>query len=358
VIAIQNLYYLLCYAWRRLEERDLVSIDALPEKDLPNLFARILIIGAKHLLRRGLDRGYRDRRIETSVLSGKIDISATLKRLLLEIPRAECVIDELSPNILHNQIVKTTVSRLARTRAVDESQRRELRQLAGRFQGVSQIELSRAVFRRVQLTKDRAFNSFLVSVCELLYTCLLPEEATGDFRFRDFLRDEDQMGYLFQEFLKGFYSEEQEEFAVSSSRIRWDAASFSAESSDLLPNMLTDVFLMPKMPSDSRRVLILEAKYTPNALQDHYGKRRLRSEHLYQLFAYLKNSRTILPQGYEAEGVLIYPFAGRSLDEWYVLNGHSVRVVTIDLSQDWRQIHLQLLRLLDVARERSAPLVC
>src|SRR5438128_539289 len=37
MIPIDNLYYLLCYSWNRLEDRDLVDVSALPHKDLPNL---------------------------------------------------------------------------------------------------------------------------------------------------------------------------------------------------------------------------------------------------------------------------------------------------------------------------------
>jgi len=57
VIPIQNLYYLLCYAWNRLDEAELVNVgreDILTPQDL---FAKVLIAGANRLLKKGLDRG-------------------------------------------------------------------------------------------------------------------------------------------------------------------------------------------------------------------------------------------------------------------------------------------------------------
>ena len=58
MVPIGNLYYLLCYAWNRLDEKDFVEVEALPRQDLPNLLARILINGVKRLLRQGVDRIY------------------------------------------------------------------------------------------------------------------------------------------------------------------------------------------------------------------------------------------------------------------------------------------------------------
>jgi 5-methylcytosine-specific restriction enzyme subunit McrC len=71
MIPISNLYYLLCYAWNRLEENNFVEIEALPRQDLPNLFARVLINGVKRLLRQGVDRVYIDHAQDTQNPSQK-----------------------------------------------------------------------------------------------------------------------------------------------------------------------------------------------------------------------------------------------------------------------------------------------
>ena len=57
-IPIANIFYLLCYAWDVLEEKDtLADVNALQSTDLLDLFARVLVNGTRRLLRRGLDRG-------------------------------------------------------------------------------------------------------------------------------------------------------------------------------------------------------------------------------------------------------------------------------------------------------------
>jgi 5-methylcytosine-specific restriction endonuclease McrBC regulatory subunit McrC len=56
-IPIQNIYYLLVYAWDSLEEADLLQIEPEQSTDLLDLFANVLSSGVAHILRRGLDRG-------------------------------------------------------------------------------------------------------------------------------------------------------------------------------------------------------------------------------------------------------------------------------------------------------------
>ena len=61
----RNIYYLLCYAWNRLDERDIVDVSGIDTTSLIELFAKVLIGGMGHLLRRGLDQGYISRSEES-----------------------------------------------------------------------------------------------------------------------------------------------------------------------------------------------------------------------------------------------------------------------------------------------------
>src|SRR5215510_659012 len=129
MIPITNLYYLLCYAWNRLEERNFVDIGALPRQDLQNLLAAILINGVRRLLRQGVDRIYIDRTEESQNPRGKIDVTGSLKRGLLLRNAVACVVGELSRDVLHNRIIKTTLQNLASCSQIDTGYRHELRTL-------------------------------------------------------------------------------------------------------------------------------------------------------------------------------------------------------------------------------------
>ena len=57
-VTVQNIYYLLCYAWDRLEARNLVDVTSIPGNRIENLLGKVLHDGVAHLIRSGFDRGY------------------------------------------------------------------------------------------------------------------------------------------------------------------------------------------------------------------------------------------------------------------------------------------------------------
>ena len=58
-IPIQNLYYLLCYAWGLPEQREWVKVDADSCPAVLDLLSRLLTKGADVLLKRGIAKEYR-----------------------------------------------------------------------------------------------------------------------------------------------------------------------------------------------------------------------------------------------------------------------------------------------------------
>jgi 5-methylcytosine-specific restriction enzyme subunit McrC len=284
MIPIGNLYYMLCYAWNRLDERDLVDTSAIPRQDLPNLLARILATGLKRVLRQGIYRSYINLHEDTRNPRGKINVADSLKRGLEHRGLLSCSIDELSSDVAHNRILRATVRRLASSDAVAPSLGHELRLLERQLQGISVIEVRSPDFARVQLHRNNAFYRFLLNVCEIAFHCLLAEAEPGRYRFRDFLRDEVRMRKVFQDFVYHFYRAEQRSFTVSSQRVDWDVSFVGSGARELLPDMITDVCL-----DSPTRKIVIECKYTPHVLQENWGKLSSRSEHLYQLFAYLKH---------------------------------------------------------------------
>ena len=118
-IPIENIYYLLCYAWNKLDEKDRVSFSIDDITDLIVFFAKVLIIASKMLLKRGIDKSYIDHTTELAGVKGKLEMSQTLKSNLLYRQRTICTFDEFSANILSNQILVTTLYILIGTKGLD-----------------------------------------------------------------------------------------------------------------------------------------------------------------------------------------------------------------------------------------------
>ena len=112
-IPILNLYYLLAYAWNRLDEAKVVLADAERSNDLPNLFARILVSGTGHLVKRGLDRGYVLRSDVMTCIRGRVNFARSIKGMTFVRGMLDCDYSEYEHDVLHNQILYSTIRHLA-----------------------------------------------------------------------------------------------------------------------------------------------------------------------------------------------------------------------------------------------------
>lgn len=336
-IPIQNLYYLFCYAWNRLEEGDVVDVAGVDSPELVDLFAKVLSGGLKHLLRRGVDRGYLPVEQELSLLRGRINFEGSMQFKLRREPRLCCEFDELQLDILTNQILKATALRLINTSGIDNELAHQLRVISKIFEDVTTIRLSKHLFRQVQIHRNNAFYEFLIRICELIYEATLPEGAGENYRFTDVLRDEEKMARVFEDFVRNFFRLEQTQYQVTPLQMQWDALS-DENQLRMLPLMRTDIHL-----ANMDRHIIIDTKYYVEALQIHYDKKSIRSENLYQLFSYLKNAEA-LGDGYnDVEGILLYPAVGERLAFSADLQGHRVQVCTLKLDQPWQLIRSDLL---------------
>jgi 5-methylcytosine-specific restriction enzyme subunit McrC len=341
LIPIENIYYLFCYAWNRFEEAQAVPLGGTPSPDLPSLLARVLLNGMRRLLRRGLDRGYQLHDEEIATVRGHIDLGTSLRLAARNARRLHCEFDELSHDVRHNRILKASLKRLARAATIDPELAHELRSLALGLPQVGDIWLERSAFSRVQLHRNNAYYDFLLKVAALAFDCLLPDPAGEGFLFQDVLRDEGKMARVFEEFVRNFYRAEQREFVVEPLTIQWDAESLNDVETGRLPIMRVDVFLR----SASRKIII-DTKYYADALQSYHGSQSYHSGNLYQLFSYLRNAAGKDATFASTEGMLLYPQVQHTLDAQFRIQGHFVRVATVDLAQPWGKVESRLLSLI------------
>lgn len=339
-IPIQNLYYLLCYSWNRLAESEIVNVSGIDSTQQVDLFGMVLLRGTRHLIRRGLDRGYQLHSETIPGVRGSLNVSTTARRALLGQGLAHCEFDELTINTPANQIIRSTIRHLLRVRELDKDIHKQLSILNKELEGIDVPRLSKRLFRTVQLHSNARFYRFVLSVCEVITDSLLINQKTGDLQFRDFLRDERAMARVFEEFLFNFYRTERPDLSIRKERISWSAEADDPSHLAYLPSMETDISLR-----NARTTLVIDAKYYQSTLTDYYGGQRVHSANLYQLFAYLKNLEQRGGNDAASEGMLLYPVVDQQLRLDYSIHGHRVRVCTVDLSRAWREIRAELLEL-------------
>ena len=340
-IPIQNIYYLLCYAWNKLDERDIVDVRGIDSTNILDLFARVLIGGLSRLFKQGLDRGYVTFSEDTRCLKGKICFSPTIKQNLLIQAKVYCDYDELSYDVIHNQILKATIRLLITEESLDKQFRDQLTGFYRRLQEIEDIQLSHKIFSMVQLHRNNSFYDFLLKICELVYDNLLVTEDPGKSKFQDFLQDERQMSYLFEEFVRNFYKIEAQDCKVSREDIAWQAIALDEQAQQFLPKMVTDISI-----EGANSKVVIDTKYYKEALVKHYGQEKIRSDHLFQLNAYLTNLENKGELNTDCSGVLLYPTVKTDLCLSFMFGNHKVTVCTINLNQDWKEIHGDLIDIL------------
>ena len=335
-IPVQNIYFLLCYAWNELQEEGFQEIQSTECETLRDLFAVVLTNGMGVLHKRGLHREYVGFEEDLARLRGKINVSGSVKRFTWLRGQMLCAFDELNHDVIHNQILKSSLQRLARTQGLSKESIQLIRGAEGLFRGISEIHLSKPVFRRVQFHSNIQHYRFLINICELIFDATLPTEDQGPQRFRDFLRDSKKMPMLFEKFVRNFYKYNAKGYQTGSRIVQWDADE-DAKSSAFLPVMHTDVTL-----ESPDRKIIIDCKFYKEVLGGGQYDPKFYSGHLYQILAYLRNQATV--GGWDdAEGILLYPSVACEVNFDGRIEGHRIRVCTIDLDQPWKEIHRRLM---------------
>jgi 5-methylcytosine-specific restriction enzyme subunit McrC len=339
-VPIENLYYLFCYAWRYIPNDLAFDVGADESSDVLNLCAHLLNEGIDRLLRRGIERGYVRFNEESTRVRGRLDLNDTIRHLTFLNARRVCQFEELSPNITSNQILRSTVKLLLNA-PINSKLRDKLQETNVRLSSIETIPLSASLFHRVQLNRNNGSYAFLIRVCELVHLSFLPDRS-GEAKswFRDVLSDEQYMSAVFEEFIRNFYDLKQPNYSVSRTQPKWNAIAAKTEDLKYLPSMLTDVTLI-----SPERHIIIDAKYYRDALQAHYDSKKVHSSNLYQLLAYLRATEHEFPKKYPPEGILIYPVNGDPIDLKFKIDGHLVRIYTLNLNQSPDELERDLLGL-------------
>jgi 5-methylcytosine-specific restriction enzyme subunit McrC len=212
-VRVENLYYLLCYAWQCLDARDIVPVSDIAGRSPEALFARVLDISVRRLLKQGLERGYVERTESTRRPRGKIDLARTIGAGKLNHGVVECAFDELTVDILPNQAIKAALRKLILADAVGADERSQLRALVAAMDQVSDVaNIGSRHFAGISLRGGLRRYRLVLSICELLSRRALLDESTGRLRFSSFVGSDQEMGLLFEDFLRQFFRLEQRRF--------------------------------------------------------------------------------------------------------------------------------------------------
>jgi 5-methylcytosine-specific restriction enzyme subunit McrC len=337
-IPIENIYYMLCYSWGYLKEKDIVNVNSISKKDLPNLFADILSNTLEKLIKMGFDREYISEKDEIATIRGKIDFQESIKKFSLNNAKAICEYDNLSYNILQNQIIKTTIYSLIRSKLIEKEIEEKLVKVYRHFNEIDSINLNSLIFDKVRIHRNNSFYGFIINICELIYQNVIIDETEGKRKFKDFYRDEKVMARVFENFVRNFYRKEQNQYKVKSEIINWKIKVLEGLEENL-PNMKTDITL----ESETSKTII-DTKYYKKAFSNFYDSQTFHSYNMYQINSYLNQTEN--QNSKKLTGILIYPQVTSKIDFVGELDNYEIRIKTVNLNENWENIHKRLLEII------------
>ena len=278
MIPVQNIYYMLSYAFQVLNEQGYKDIATEQFDNVAELCAAILSKGITVQLKRGLGKEYIPQTEALSSLRGKIDITESIKTQSLLRKQLICTYDDFTVNSYLNRILKSTMELLLHT-DISKARKKALRKLMIYFADVDVLDVH-TINWNIRYDRNNQTYRMLVSICYLVVKGLLQTNTDGSTRLMDFI-DEQRMCRLYEKFILEYYRKEHPEITARASQIPWQ---LDDGFSDMLPIMQSDITL-----SRGNRTLIIDAKYYAHNTQTQYDVHTLHSGNLYQIFTYVKN---------------------------------------------------------------------
>lgn len=345
-IPVRNLWLLMLYASDlfRLKGIDSVGVEDAPD-DLPDLIAEILSHAVEQRQRRQLSLGYRTREAAVNRVRGRIDVLTTERKHLLARGLVACRFDELTIDTPRNRFVRAAldlISRLARRTDLIHRCRKLANDM--KLMGVSGTPPTPRTISADRFGRHDAHDRYMVAAARLAFDIALPIEAAGSRILPLADREEHWVRKLFERAVGGFYSVvlSPRGWKVSrGSTLSWPIDNRTSGIDLILPGMRTDIVLDE---FQTGRRIVIDRKFNSILTSGWYREESVRSGYLYQIYAYLRSQAGREdPAADRAEGLLLHPSIGKSIDETVAMQGHRIRFMTVDLTGDTSTIRAELI---------------
>lgn len=349
MIKIDNVYYMLSYAYRDMKPLERDMFDAESFDNVADLLAAILARGINDQIKRGIQKDYK--LVDDTLRSpkGKINVSKTISKQLMRNKQVLCEFDEYTQDILMNQILKTTAQILVKSDDVRIEHKKNLKRCLQYFGEVSYINITKITWSDLKFHGNNTSYRFLINICYFIIKGLIMSPNGDSIKLKRFI-DDQQMSRLYEKFLLEYFKKHFPDFKVTASFIEWQTDDGII---DLLPQMKSDVMIEYK-----GMTMIIDAKYYGKSMQSNqYSERKtILSNNLYQIFTYVKNK----DKGnlWAVKGMLLYARTDEAVtpNEKYEMSGNTIYVRTLDLNCNFNRIERQLKEIAQLIIESASKL--
>jgi len=335
MIRVQNIYYMLAYAFQVLHEQGYRDVATEKFENAAELLSAILCKGVSVQIKRGLGRQYITKVEALGSPRGKLEIGESIKTQAIRKKQLVCVYDEFSIDAYTNRIIKTTLTVLLHSK-ISKGRKKEIRKLLIYFDGVTVLD-THSINWNLQYDRNNQTYRMIVAVCQMVIEGMIQTQADGSTRMMDYM-DDQTMAHLYEKFILGYFQREHKDIKAYSPQIAWQ---LDDGYGTLLPTMQSDIVISSK---ETKKTLIIDAKYYTHNMQMKmpYMSQTIHSNNLYQIFTYVKNWK--VNENETVSGMLLYARTDDAVQPGnsYQMSGNQISVMTLDLNCDFSEIAAQL----------------
>ena len=233
MIKIQNVYYMLSYAFHNLNKDGIKKYSSEKFEYIDDLFTVILAKGIATQVKRGLGKEYVYYTDELVSPRGRINISETLKMRVGKRNSVCCDLDELVENTYMNQILKSVSLLLLRSKDVARVNKKQLKKVLLYFSNIDVINCRDIEWNRLKYDRNNVSYKMLMNICYLVVKGMIMSEKDGELKVSRYINDQ-QMHVLYEKFILAYYKKHFPQFKVTQSHIPWNTDDGMIE---LLPRM-------------------------------------------------------------------------------------------------------------------------
>lgn len=200
MIRVQNVYYMLAYAFQVLHEQGYKNVATEEFDNVAELLSAILCRGVSVQIKRGLIRQYISREEALASPRGKLEIGESIKTQVIRKKQLVCNYDEFSVDAYPNRIIKTTMDLLLRG-SISKARKKEIRKLMIFFDGISILDIH-SINWDIQYDRNNQTYRMLIAVCRFVIKGLLQTTADGSTKIMDYA-DDQTMAKLYEKYKSG-----------------------------------------------------------------------------------------------------------------------------------------------------------
>lgn len=202
--------------------------------------------------------------------------------------------------------------------------------------------LTRADMALDQFGRNDAADRSMVALVLLAFDLALPTEASGPNALFSSDQKETCARRLLERAILGFVRVELEPLEWISHggvQLHRQVSLKSTGIAAILPRMVTDI--IPQAPACGRR-LVVDSKFTSIFGVGRFGGTTLKSNHLYQTYAYVRSQEGLGQFGEQTDGLLLHPAIDAEVNKNADIQGHSITIATVNLSNSTSAIRSEL----------------